>query len=223
MLKIKNLMIALAFAPLITFSWQLTNHAGMKSPSKGPAGTPSGGGTKPVPYNPAPSKGGAGSSSGGTTKPTPHNPAPSKGGAGSGSGGSQNPHNGSPSKGNAGSQSGANSDIVIVRNNNGDLVIKIPKSVATSLKNATIKIVLKYSRGQVSKIHLNVLRASINNLNLEEDNSTATMKMADLDQAINNYNKVVLNSDPKTLQELAQNTDFVNIGKTLNTLREAIY
>jgi hypothetical protein len=222
MLKIKNLMIALAFAPLIAFSWQLTNHAGMNSPSKGGAGSGSGGVIKPVPNNPSPSKGGAGSGSGGTTKPTPNNPSPSKGGAGSGSGGSKNPHDGSPSKGDAGSRSGSNSDVVIIKNSDGTVAISVPYTLAASLKNATIKISLKYRHGQVSKIHLNVLRASINNLNMEGDNSSATMKIADLDQAINNYNKIVLNSDPKTLQELAQNTDFVNIGKTLNTFREAI-
>jgi hypothetical protein len=43
-----------------------------------------------------------------------------------------------------------------------------------------------------------------------------------LNDAINAYNQIILESSPVVLQKLAQDKDFLAIGQTLKTLRAAL-
>ncbi|TAE56595.1 MAG: hypothetical protein EAZ76_14820 [Nostocales cyanobacterium] len=137
MLKIKTLIIAFVFSPLIVLNWQLTNLAGSNSPSKGQAGSGSGGGTPPTNYHPSPSKGQAGSGSGGANNGGNPHSSPSKGQAGSGSGGASNggkPN--SPSKGQAGSGSGSKGDNFTVERKSDGIEIRVSPKAGEILKNA---------------------------------------------------------------------------------------
>ncbi|MBD2294319.1 hypothetical protein H6G06_12690 [Anabaena sphaerica FACHB-251] len=111
MLKIRTFFLSLACTPLIIFSLHLTNQVQANSPSKGQAGSASGGAISPSNNHPgqSPSRGQAGSASGGATPPSNNHPgqSPSKGQAGSASGGGNTNNPGqSPSKGQGGSASG---------------------------------------------------------------------------------------------------------------------
>jgi hypothetical protein len=78
MLKIRNLILALSFSPLMFVSWQLPNQAQTNSPSKGPAGTPSGanpGGSTGTIFT-SPPRGGAGGGDAGRGNNTGGVPVP---------------------------------------------------------------------------------------------------------------------------------------------------
>ncbi|TAF03812.1 MAG: hypothetical protein EAZ77_16735 [Nostocales cyanobacterium] len=286
MLKLRTFIIALAFAPLISITWQLTNQVQAGSPSKGQAGSGSGGATPPINYHPSPSKGGAGSGSGGTHSPTNYHPSPSKGGAGSGSGGTHNGSNNnpnSPSKGKAGSASGGgNTDsdnkeseapgIIVKQEPDGSMKIKLSPAVVYKLNAAanrilasdtghkfssakadklSISLILKGVSPQLSKAFTSVLGAIFNlpgastqpsfpsvqlpqgqlvastktlkaSFTIAEANAPETVNIDNLNEAINIYNKIILESDPATLQKLSRSSDFMEIGKALTELRAAI-
>ncbi|MEA5549423.1 hypothetical protein VB713_00250 [Anabaena cylindrica UHCC 0172] len=278
MLKIRTFFLALACAPLISLCLQLTNQVQASSPSKGQAGSGSGGATPPTNYHPgqSPSKGQAGSGSGGATPPTNHpGQSPSKGQAGSGSGGGNTNNPGqSPSKGQAGSGSGANSsNIIITKELDGSIKITLLPDAVKRLNYIAAKLRAsgKYSRftrfkaillqkyfvlnglhPQLAKSFTSVLPdifltssdastapslpsvqlpqakliASIKafkaGLTIAEANEVPTVNVDKLNEAINIHNKIVLESDPATLQQLLRNSDFVEIGKALTELRAAI-
>ncbi|MBY5284134.1 hypothetical protein [Anabaena sp. PCC 7938] len=59
-------------------------------------------------------------------------------------------------------------------------------------------------------------------LTIAEANEAPTVNVDKLNEAINIHNKIVLESDPATFQQLVRNSDFVEIGKALTELRAAI-
>ncbi|MBJ7296495.1 MAG: hypothetical protein JHC73_09260, partial [Dolichospermum sp.] len=59
-------------------------------------------------------------------------------------------------------------------------------------------------------------------LTIAQDNAAPTVNINKLNDAINAYNQIVLESSPVALQKLAQDPDFVAIGTTLKKLRAAI-
>ena len=59
-------------------------------------------------------------------------------------------------------------------------------------------------------------------LTIAQDNAAPTVNINKLNDAINAYNQIVLESSPVDLQKLAQDPDFVAIGTTLKKLRAAI-
>ncbi|MGM3307078.1 hypothetical protein ACSQ6I_14085 [Anabaena sp. WFMT] len=295
MLKIRTFFIALACAPLISLSLQLTNQVQASSPSKGQAGSGSGGATPPTNYHPSPSKGPAGSGSGGGSINHPGQ-SPSKGQAGSGSGGGsinhpgQSPSKGqagsgsgggntntpgqSPSKGEAGSASGAtSSNIIVTKELDGSIKITLLPDAVKKLNDIAARLrasgrdsrftrfkailLQRYfvSNGlqpQLAKAFTSVLphifltssdasttpslpsvqlpqgklvasmKAFKAGLTIAEANEAPTVNVDKLNEAINIHNKIVLESDPATLQQLVRNSDFVEIGKALTELRAAI-
>ncbi|MBK1989530.1 hypothetical protein A0J48_018655 [Sphaerospermopsis aphanizomenoides BCCUSP55] len=256
MLKIRTFVIALLLTPFISFTWQLTNQAQTNSPSKGTAGSASGGGT---------------TGSGGTVISSP-----SKGTAGSGSGGGNTGSNNnpvsSPSKGVAGSASGATSNVIVKKAADGSISIELSPPAVRALNVVVNRIISSGNAGIFLPTNTNNLRASlISNglspqlakeltgaasqiiqfsrssstsslpalessqarlvasikaakagLTITETNEAVTVNADKLNEAINIYNKIVLESEPVTLQKLARNSDFVKIGKALTTLRAAI-
>lgn len=247
MLKIRTLIIALAFSPLIAISWQLTNQAGTNSPSKGQAGSGSGGGTPPINYHPSPSKGQAGSGSGGANN-----------------GG--NSHS-SPSKGQAGSGSGSQSDDFTVEKKSDGIEIRLSPETRDKLKTAlpinnhllspsatqtllhslelsglskhtarnlirAIKQILKSTPAHTAptssllELRQGQLVASTKAIkpdtNIAEENTVITVNANKLNEAINLYNQIVLKSDSETLKKLSQNSEFVTIGEALQELRSVV-
>ncbi len=256
MLKIRTFVIALLLTPLISFTWQLTNQAQTNSPSKGTAGSASGGGN---------------TGSGGTVISSP-----SKGTAGSGSGGGNTGSNNnpvsSPSKGVAGSASGATPNVIVTKAADASLRIDLSPTAVRELNNAAAGILASGRAGIFLPINTNRLQASlISNglspqlakeltdaasqiikfprsytrsslpslessqarlvasikaskagLTIAETNEAVTVNADKLNETINIYNKIVLETDPATLQKLSHNSNFVAIGKTLTTLRAAI-
>ena len=59
-------------------------------------------------------------------------------------------------------------------------------------------------------------------LTIAQNNAAPTVNINKLNDAINAYNQIVLESSPVALQKLAQDPDFVAIGTTLKKLRAAI-
>jgi hypothetical protein len=59
-------------------------------------------------------------------------------------------------------------------------------------------------------------------LTIAQDNAAPTVNINKLNDAINAYNQIVLESSPVALQKLAQDPDFVAVGTTLKKLRAAI-
>lgn len=59
-------------------------------------------------------------------------------------------------------------------------------------------------------------------LTIAQTNTPPTVNINKLNNAINAYNQIVLESSPVVLQKLAQDKDFLAIGQTLKTLRAAI-
>jgi hypothetical protein len=59
-------------------------------------------------------------------------------------------------------------------------------------------------------------------LTIAQNNAAPTVNINKLNDAINAYNQIVLESSPVDLQKLAQDPDFVAIGTTLKKLRAAI-
>jgi len=59
-------------------------------------------------------------------------------------------------------------------------------------------------------------------LTIAQTNTAPTVNINKLNNAINAYNQIVLESSPVVLQKLAQDKDFLAIGQTLKTLRAAI-
>ncbi|MEA5576008.1 hypothetical protein [Anabaena sp. UHCC 0451] len=253
MLKIRTLIIALVFAPLISLSLQLTNQAQTNSPSKGVAGSGSGGGNTGSNNTPvsSPSKGTAGSGSGGGNTGSNNNPVSS------------------PSKGVAGSASGATPNIIVTKAADGSVSINLspmavrelqvvvdrlissgslriflpinanrleislifnglPSQLAKDLTGAASQIVQFSRTSSLPSLELPQARlvASIKAAKADstsnEANELVTVNANKLNETINIYNKIVLESDPATLQKLSRNSNFVEIGKTLTTLRSAI-
>ncbi|WP_353930856.1 hypothetical protein WJM97_21735 [Okeanomitos corallinicola TIOX110] len=246
MLKIRTLIIALAFSPLIAISWQLTNQAEANSPSKGQAGSGSGGGTPPTNYHPSPSKGQAGSGSGGANN-----------------GGNSNS---SPSKGQAGSGSGSQSDDFTVEKKSDGIEIRLSPEARDRLKtalpinnnllspSATERLLHSLKLGGLSQhTAKNLIRAikqifkttpatTTNSSLLElkkgqlvastkaikpdatiaEKNTVVTVNPNKLNEAINLYNEIVMESDSETLKKLSQNSEFVEIGQALKELRSVM-
>lgn len=246
MLKIRTLIIALAFSPLIAISWQLTNQAGANSPSKGQAGSGSGGATPPINYHPSPSKGQAGSGSGGANN-----------------GG--NSHS-SPSKGQAGSGSGSQSDDFTVEKKSDGIEIRLSPEARDKLKTAlpinngllspsatqtllnslelsglskdtarnlirTIKEILKSTPANTPHSSLLELKqgqlvastkAIKPDTSMAEKNTVITVNTSKLNEAINLYNEIVMASDSETLKKLSQNPEFVEIGQALKELKSVI-
>jgi hypothetical protein len=66
------------------------------------------------------------------------------------------------------------------------------------------------------------IKASKAGLTIAETNEAVTVNVDKLNESINIYNKIVLETDPATLQKLSRNSNFVAIGKALNTLRATI-
>lgn len=59
-------------------------------------------------------------------------------------------------------------------------------------------------------------------LTIAQTNTAPTVNINKLNNAINAYNQIVLESSPVVLQKLGQDKDFLAIGQTLKTLRAAI-
>jgi hypothetical protein len=59
-------------------------------------------------------------------------------------------------------------------------------------------------------------------LSIAQTNTAPTVNMNKLNNAINAYNQIILESSPVVLQKLAQDKDFLAIGQTLKTLRSAL-
>ncbi|NET02461.1 MAG: hypothetical protein F6K62_19605 [Sphaerospermopsis sp. SIO1G2] len=264
MLKIRTLIIAFAISPLILLNWQLTNQAGTNnSPSKGQAGSGSGGATPPVNYNPSPSKGQAGSGSGGGNNGGNHHPSPSKGQAGSGSGGG---NNGSPSKGQAGSGSGSQSDDFTVETKSDGIEVKLSAAARDKLKNvlpiqnnllspsATQTLLHSLKLGGLSQHtagnlvralkqifhtppvttpHSSLLELTPGKLvastktikpstKISEQSEWLKVNPQKLNEAIDLYNQIVLESDAETIKQLSSNPEFVTIGQALTELRSVV-
>ena len=59
-------------------------------------------------------------------------------------------------------------------------------------------------------------------LTIAQTNTAPTVNINKLNDAINAYNQIILESSPVVLQKLAQDKDFLAIGQTLKTLRAAL-
>ena len=59
-------------------------------------------------------------------------------------------------------------------------------------------------------------------LTIAQANTAPTVNINKLNNAINAYNQIILESSPVALQKLAQDKDFLAIGQTLKTLRAAL-
>ncbi|MBE9230706.1 hypothetical protein IQ231_03120 [Cuspidothrix issatschenkoi LEGE 03284] len=59
-------------------------------------------------------------------------------------------------------------------------------------------------------------------LTIAQANTAPTVNINKLNNAINAYNQIILESSPVVLQKLAQDKDFLAIGQTLKTLRAAL-
>jgi hypothetical protein len=59
-------------------------------------------------------------------------------------------------------------------------------------------------------------------LTIAQTNTAPTVNINKLNDAINAYNQIILESSPVVLQKLAQDKDFLAIGQTLQTLRAAL-
>jgi hypothetical protein len=92
-------------------------------------------------------------------------------------------------------------------------IIKFPRSYSTSslpsLESSQARLVAN-------------IKASRAGLTIAETNEAVTVNPDKLNETINIYNKIVLESDPASLQRLSHNSNFVVIGKILTTLRAAI-
>jgi|GEM_PF-1866910 len=242
MLNLKTVIFVLTFTPFIVLSTQLTGRAQVSSPSLGTAGSVSGGGSTGSDNNPisAPSLGTAGSMSGGGS--TGSNSAPSLGTAGSMSGG------GSIGSDNITVIVSTN-NLRELRNAIGQLVSSGSDSslraslISDGVSPAHIdKLIVSFSR-VLSQLGVPNTNFSANNLNPEKlvastkifkptvtiaQDSLAEGEIAlildsnNLTEAINIYNRIVLESDDPTIIKLSRNQDFLKISKILKTLRSGI-
>lgn len=65
-------------------------------------------------------------------------------------------------------------------------------------------------------------KALKNSLTIAQINTASNVDINKLNNAINAYNQIILESSPVVLQKLAQDKDFLEIGRTLKTLRAAL-
>ncbi|MFM7363184.1 MAG: hypothetical protein ACKO11_01510 [Cuspidothrix sp.] len=65
-------------------------------------------------------------------------------------------------------------------------------------------------------------KALKNSLTIAQTSTAPNVDINKLNNAINAYNQIILESSPVVLQKLAQDKDFLEIGRTLKTLRSAL-
>lgn len=204
----------------------------ISSPSKGPAGSGSGGGNTGSNNNPisSPSKGAAGSASGATPNVTVTEAADGSLRIDLSRTAVQQLNNAA-----AAIVASGSAGIFLPINSNGlqaslisnglspqlakeligaaSQIIQIPPSSSTSSLPA-----LESSQARL----IATIKASKAGLTIAETNKAVTVNANKLNEAINIYNKIVLESETATLQKLSRNSNFVAIGKNLTTLRAAI-
>lgn len=249
MLNLKTVIFVLTFTPFIVLSTQLTGRAQVSSPSLGTAGSVSGGGSTGSDNNPisAPSLGTAGSMSGGGS--TGSNSAPSLGTAGSISGGgSIGSDNITVIVSTNNLRELRNAIGQLVSSGSDSLSPITFSSLRASLISDGVspahieQLIVSFSR-VLSQLGVPNTNFSANNLNPEKlvaitkifkptvtiaQDSLAEGEIAlildsnNLTEAINIYNRIVLESDDPTIIKLSRNQDFLKISNILKTLRSGI-
>lgn len=103
------------------------------------------------------------------------------------------------------------------------LVTTLLQNIAGLLSGTEVSITPSFPSAQLPQAQLVAgtkdLKAS---LTIAQTNTAPTVNINKLNNAINAYNQIILESSPVVLQKLAQDKDFLAIGQTLKTLRAAL-
>ncbi|MEY3332170.1 MAG: hypothetical protein RLZZ176_470 [Cyanobacteriota bacterium] len=103
------------------------------------------------------------------------------------------------------------------------LVTTLLQNIAGLLSSTDVSTTPSFPSAQLPQAQLVAgtkdLKAS---LTIAQTNTASTVNINKLNNAINAYNQIILESSPVVLQKLAQDKDFLAIGQTLKTLRAAL-
>lgn len=103
------------------------------------------------------------------------------------------------------------------------LVSSLLQSIAGLLSGTDVSTTPSFPSAQLPQAQLVAGTKDLKtSLTIAQTNTAPTVNINKLNDAINAYNQIILESSPVVLQKLAQDKDFLAIGQTLKTLRAAL-
>jgi hypothetical protein len=103
------------------------------------------------------------------------------------------------------------------------LVSSLLQSIAGLLSGTEVSTTPSFPSAQLPQAQLVAGTKDLKtSLTIAQTNTAPTVNINKLNDAINAYNQIILESSPVVLQKLAQDKDFLAIGQTLKTLRAAL-
>jgi hypothetical protein len=103
------------------------------------------------------------------------------------------------------------------------LVSSLLQSIAGLLSGTEVSTTSGFPSAQLPQAQLVAGTKDLKtSLTIAQTNTAPTVNINKLNDAINAYNQIILESSPVVLQKLAQDKDFLAIGQTLKTLRAAL-